>query len=451
MKNPRYYPSLYVIVPLIFGGLAIIVALVAHRLYRFYPPDGGQLHWSFIGWIVLMASLAALCGLVIVILFLRPADGLLTKIRGFPISVWHPLFSDPTKTRLKNLEQYNLVFDQVSSILARVDISHVFPEVVGESRAWRGVLGQVLQLAPTEAPVLLLGETGTGKELIATCFHEHSQRQSRPLVKIDGAALAENSWEREFFGDQSAVRPHEKSHESSSLERAEGGTLFISEISLMPLATQAKFLLTFREKHFLKTNYPQAIKINFRLIASSSRNLEELVNSGQFLRELYELLFASVIRLPPLRDRVEDVPLLVNHYLRRGPRTIKVSPSALSYLMCYTWPGNVEELFQILESALTRSDQKEVLEPEHLPSPPVMTPDEERPGHHGYIWDAPSPTYNLDFFVNDIEKNIIVEALRRSGGVQVRAAGLLGINERSLWHRIKKYAIDIRSVKSSKI
>ncbi|MEW5725318.1 MAG: sigma-54 dependent transcriptional regulator [Thermodesulfobacteriota bacterium] len=443
MKRLSFHFSLYVIIPTTFGGLAALAALVAFRLTEHYGPDAS---WPVTLWTLAAAALSFAFSLMVVRLLLGPAQGFVEKASRLPVISNREDDSEPNE-RGDRLAHYARVFDQVTSVLSKVDVRQLFPDIVGESLALRGVLSQVVQVAPTDSTVLIAGESGTGKELIATSIHEHSRRKNGPLIKLNCAAIPESLLESELFGHEKGAFTGAVSAKKGKFELADGGTLFLDEIGDMPLTTQAKVLRVLQEREFERVGGGRPVKVDVRFITATNKNLDKMTKEGRFREDLYYRLNVFSIYLPPLRERSEDIPLLVNHFLKGpGEKKVKINPLALQLLMTGHWPGNIRELQNVLESASVRCEGG-VIEPKHLP--PGMTDWTSKPDNFLPLYLGDS--FSLDERLDDIEKSMIIEALRRSSGVQVRAAALLGINQRSLWHRIKKYNIDVGMLKNDKV
>ena len=225
---------------------------------------------------------------------------------------------------------------------------------------------------------------------------------------------------------------------------ANKGTIFLDEIGDMPLNLQAKILRVLQEKEFYRVGGSKTIKIDVRFIASTNKNLEKMIQEGEFREDLYFRLNVFTVHLPPLRERKEDIALLVDYFLQTLPKKVEISSLALQLLMGYPWPGNIRELKNTIESAAVIAENG-FIEPSQLPGKitPAFT---TNPGEFSLPTNA-----SLDQRLHEIEKSMIIEALRKTGGVQVRATELLGINQRSLWHRIKKHNIDVKNIKSNEI
>ena len=308
----------------------------------------------------------------------------------------------------------------------------------------RGVLKQIMKVAPTESTVLILGESGTGKELIATSIFEHSQRSNRPFVKINCAAMPEELLESELFGHEKGAFTGAVSRKSGKFEVANRGTIFLDEIGDMPLNLQAKILRVLQEREFDRVGGTKPIKVDVRFIAATNKNLEKMVQEGRFREDLYFRLNVFTILLPPLKERKEDIPLIVERFLKDSPSKLGVNSGALQLLIGYSWPGNIRELQNTVERAAVMSDSGEI-ETQHLP-------DNITRGFSGSMSGSPEEGgqgSSIDDQIKEIEKGMIIEALKKTNGIQIKAAEVLSINQRSLWHRVKKYEINVKEIKNS--
>jgi len=342
------------------------------------------------------------------------------------------------------IEQFASVFDRVTTVLSRMDARHFFPEIIGESLAMRGLLSLIKKVAPTDSTILILGESGTGKELVATSVYENCLRENKPFIKLNCAAIPTELLESELFGHEKGAFTGATKFKPGKFDMANEGTLFLDEIGDMPLNLQSKILRAIQEKEFYRVGGSNTIKVDVRFIASTNQNLEKLVQEGKFREDLYYRLNVFTLHLPPLRERKEDIPLLVDYFLQNLAKKIEISSLALQMIMAHTWPGNIRELKNVIESAAVIAENG-FIEPAQLPGQitAVFTNDSK---------EVSLPVnLPLDDRINEIEKSMIIEALRKTGGVQVRATELLGINQRSLWHRIKKHKIDVKSLKSNEI
>ena len=351
MKHLRFHISLYIIVPFIFAGFSIFSALLSFRITKYSLAQGadptGWVFWS----IIVIGSLAYAAGFAMVRFILRPVEEFIEKASRLPA------FSAAAKPRSKKdwsvdkIEQFTTVFDRVTSALSRMDARHFFPEIIGESLAIRGLLSLIMKVAPTDSTVLILGESGTGKELVATSLFENSQRKDRPFVKLNCAAIPAELLESELFGHEKGAFTGATSFKPGKFDMADGGTIFLDEIGDMPLNLQAKILRVLQEKEFYRVGGSRTIRVDVRFIASTNKNLEKMVQEGTFREDLFYRLNVFTVRTPPLRERKEDIPTLVDHFLKRMPKPIEISSVALQMLMAFAWPGNIRELKNTIESA----------------------------------------------------------------------------------------------------
>jgi len=439
MKQIRFHISPYVIIPLIFAGIAAISAIVAFRLAE------GSLKETYVSiagiaiWVVLLAAGAFACGLLIIRAILRPFEAFVQRAEALPALAGAQKAPETVEPG-DRLEHYARVLDRVSDLLGKVEARELFPEIVGQSKAMRAVLGQVIKVAPTDTTVLISGESGTGKELIATSIHEHSARKDKPLIKLNCVAIPEGLLESELFGHERGAFTGATERKIGKFELADGGSLFLDEIGDMPLNTQGKILRVLQEREFERVGGGKPVKVDVRFVAATNKDLEKMVKAGQFREDLFYRLNVFSLHLPPLRERKEDIPLLADHFLEAGNKSVRVSPAAMHMLTAYDWPGNVRELQNVIARAAVMCDNN-VIEPQNLPDALHVG---GRPlASHSEL----NTSLSLDEHLREIEKGMILEALRRTGGVQVKAAELLGINVRSLWHRVKKYGIDVKTVK----
>ena len=320
-----------------------------------------------------------------------------------------------------------------------------FEEVIGQSESLRRVLDVAARAAPTDLTILIEGESGTGKEVLARAIHRLSARKDGPLIPVNAAAIPEGLLESELFGHERGAFTGAIRARPGRFELAKEGTLFLDEIGDMPPSMQVKILRALQERQIERVGGVKQIAVDVRIIAATNQNLEELVAEGKFRQDLFYRLQGVRLRLPPLRERLDDLPLLISHLLERAAQRLwrapaTVSPEALRCLWTYPWPGNIRELQHVLEAAMVLSDG--VILPEHL-SAAI-----QRGGPIAAAAASPlamPPGSCLDDVLAEAERRLILDALQRSGGVQARAAKVLGISERSLWYRVKKLRIQVRT------
>jgi DNA-binding NtrC family response regulator len=311
--------------------------------------------------------------------------------------------------------------------------------MVGRSPAMRAVYEAVRQVAPTDATVLIQGETGTGKELVARAIHDASRRTSGPLIPVNCASLAEGILESELFGHVKGAFTHAVESRRGLFEAAEGGTIFLDEVGDMSLNLQQRLLRVLQEREVTPVGATRPVKVDVRVIAATNRDLREEAAAGRFREDLFYRLNVFRLDLPPLRDRRQDIPLLVEAALERlgsrwsGPVPQECSPFALRLLRSHDWPGNVRELFAVVESAAIRAGSGR-LEAQHLPAEI-----RERGAVHGR---GLSESRYQGPAAGEDEREAVMAALRQAGGIKSRAAELLGMSRTTLWRKIREYGLE---------
>ncbi len=305
--------------------------------------------------------------------------------------------------------------------------------VIGSSRPWRQALAHAAKVGATEATVLLTGESGTGKEVIAHLIHDTSRRAGGPFVALNCAALPEALLESELFGYEKGAFTGAVVARPGRVEQAAGGTLFLDEVGEMTPAVQAKFLRVLQEREFQRLGGTRVQKANVRVIAATNRDLHAALSRGELRGDLYYRLHVFAICLPPLRERPEDIPALVEHFITAlGPAVLGrpasgISREAHERLLAHSWPGNVRELRNAVERALILSDG-EMIMPEHLPAPPETPPAAEA-----------APRESLD--LETTERELVERALRHAGQNKAKAARLLGLTRTKLYTRMQRFGL----------
>jgi two-component system response regulator HydG len=321
----------------------------------------------------------------------------------------------------------------------RLDERFGFEGVVGDSVQMRGVIERLKRIAPTNASVLIQGETGTGKELVAQAIHQNSPRKNKPFVALNCAALSENILESELFGHVKGAFTDASTDRVGKFEFAHGGTLFLDEVGDMPTATQIKLLRVLENGEITRVGSNDPIKVSVRILSATNRNLEESLVGGAFRNDLYHRLKVVTIRLPTLMERSADIPILIDHFIKlfaaKHEKKIKgVSPPARRKLLAYDWPGNVRQLRNVVESMVV-VDYDELLDKDDLPEE-LADPAEP---------STETSTASLAALVGkpleEIERMFILETLRITSGNREEAAKMLGIGERTLYRKIKEYQL----------
>lgn len=344
----------------------------------------------------------------------------------------HPLGAVETLADLSEVERLDHEMDRLSSHL---DEENGFHGLVGRSPVMQRVFQVIEKAAQSDAPVILFGESGTGKELAAWAIHRSGRRSEGPFVQLNCAALNEALLESELFGHVRGAFTGAYRHRIGRFEAAHLGDIFLDEIGDLPLSIQIKLLRVLETKQFERVGDHQSISVDVRIITATNRDLDQLIRHGKFREDLFFRINVIPIRIPPLRERKEDIPLLVNTFMRRlqtrtGKGITGLSPAAMALFMEYDWPGNVRELKSALEYAFVISDTG-VVRPEQLPQGLTRPPTGE--GANG----PPAPGRD------PAEKAALLDALRRSGGNQTQAARTLGVSRVTVWNRMRKYGIHL--------
>ena len=334
-----------------------------------------------------------------------------------------------------------------------------FENIIGKSTKMQQLFGMINTVAPTDATILIRGETGTGKELIATAVHNLSRRQNGPFIKLNCAAISETLLESELFGHEKGAFTDAREMRKGRFELADGGTLFLDEIGDITPSLQVKLLRILQEQEFERVGGNKTIRTNVRLVAATNRNLEDMVRKGEFREDLYYRLNVIPINLPPLRERYEDVKLLIEYYLHRfmkeHRKNMYFTKGAMELLLDYPWPGNIRELQNMMERIVLICPDGEIqpqmlshvlpfnyqklymnTEPSSMPQSSVVQP---TPPNIQQESSSPMTKKTL----HDLEKESIVQALMDSHGIQTKAARLLGMSARQIGYKIKQYGIEI--------
>ncbi|MFO0909771.1 MAG: sigma-54 dependent transcriptional regulator [Isosphaeraceae bacterium] len=301
------------------------------------------------------------------------------------------------------------------------------------------VVARLRQIAPTSASVLITGESGTGKELVAKAIHNNSPRRYKPFVPLNCAALSENILESELFGHIKGAFTGADRERKGWFEHSNGGTLFLDEVGDIPLPTQVKLLRAIESGEIVRVGTNEPIKVNVRLISATNRDLVEAIGNGSFRQDLYHRLKVISVKLPPLRERREDIPLLLEYFLKEfnashGKSVKSITPTVRKALMSHVWPGNVRELRNVIESMvvidsdgiLDVDDLTEDLQAVAPTTSEVVTSDSAR---------------LVGRSLEEVERYYIAQTLRQTNGNREEAARLLGIGERTLYRKIKEYGI----------
>jgi two-component system, NtrC family, response regulator HydG len=348
-----------------------------------------------------------------------------------------PIDIDELKILVRQTLKHHQLEQENQLLKDRLGDRFDFGGIIGHGEAMQHIFETLELVAPTEASVLITGESGTGKELIANAIHHNSPRREQPFIKINCAALPETLLESELFGHEKGAFTGAASRKQGRFQLADKGSILLDEIGEMSPATQAKILRVLQEQEFESLGGTHTIKVDTRVIAATNKKLEEEIAVGRFREDLYYRLNVIPIRIPSLRERREDIPILADHFLKqyaqKNHRLIKgLSPLALDVLMRYNWSGNVRELENVMERAviLARGD--------------IITPTEfpEALNAHESL-DIP---FETDIYVGkplkEVEKDLILKTLEQAGGNRTHASKILGISRRTLQLKLKEYGVN---------
>lgn len=326
------------------------------------------------------------------------------------------------------------LLEEENQILQEI-INTPYEEIIGQSPEMKKVFSIIERVASQDSTVLIEGESGTGKELVARAIHRQSQRADKPFIKVNCGALNENLLESELFGHEKGSFTGAIRQKRGRFELANEGTLFLDEIGDISPTMQVKLLRVIQEQEFERVGGEQTIKVDVRIISATNKNLVELIKNGLFREDLYYRLSVIPIKLPSLRERKSDIPLLANFFLQKilknKPGLKKTIPSkSMSLFTEYSWPGNIRELENLIERLVVISPAEEI-EPELVAQQlgrTVVSPNRYDEG-------------SLDQTLSDYEKNLILQALKQAGGIKNKAAKLLGIRTSTLYYKMEKYGI----------
>ena len=338
------------------------------------------------------------------------------------------------KIENRQLRQENVLLKRT------LGLSHQFANIIGRSNAMLDVFKMIQTVARTNSTILLTGESGTGKGLVAHAIHFHSLRREKPMVSLNCGAMPEDLLESELFGHMRGAFTGADANKKGLIEMAEKGTVFLDEIAEMSAVMQVKLLRVLQERRFRRVGGLEEITADIRVIAATNQDLSKAVAEGRFREDLFYRINVIPIPLPPLRERREDIPPLAEHFLAKYTEQMEksisgVSHEAMELLLHHDWPGNIRELENALERAVALETTPTIL-PDSLP---VAIRGESQRTAAAPVEALPESGFDLEAHVQGIERGYIAEALRKAGGVQVKAADLLGMSFRSFRYYVKKY------------
>lgn len=343
-----------------------------------------------------------------------------------------------------NLEELNILVKRVfeqrdlkkenEALRVQVNERYGFDNIIGNSEPIQKVFQIIRQVAPTRASILIDGDTGTGKELVAKAIHFNSNRKNKPFIAVNCGALSQSLLESELFGHEKGAFTGAVNQRAGRFEAANKGTIFLDEIGETTPEFQVKLLRVLQEQEFERVGGVKAIKVDVRVIAATNRDLKEEVKEGRFREDLYYRLNVINIKLPPLRERQDDIPLLVHHFLtqfnKENGRNLTLSPKAMELLQGYNWPGNVRQLRTMMESICILTSGKEIL-PSNLP-PDIAG--EQEPQHHLRL--------RVGMTVREAERELIRATLSKLNGNKAKAARELGLGRKTLYRKLEEYELE---------
>jgi two-component system response regulator PilR (NtrC family) len=345
-----------------------------------------------------------------------------------------PFHMDDIRLVVKNALEKQKLQKDVSILKDQLQIPSI-ENIIGESRAMQDLFTIISKSASSSANVLIIGESGTGKELVARAIHNMSQRKDNHFVAVNCAAIPDGLLESELFGYMKGAFTGASSNKQGLFELADDGTLFLDEIGEMPISLQAKLLRVLDGGTFRRVGGVSDITVDVRLVAATNKNLSDQIENGLFREDLYFRLNVLSLKIPPVRERRDDIPLLVNHFLAKYTgENKKFSKEAMTMLQNYRWKGNVRELENIIERVLLLTEG-DVMDVESLP-------EEIRSGPSREKVSVPSGGIDMETIMSDTEKAYLLKALAKTNGVKTEAAKLLNLTFRSFRHKLKKYGID---------
>jgi two-component system NtrC family response regulator/two-component system response regulator HydG len=343
-----------------------------------------------------------------------------------------PVDFDALQAQIERILARGQMIREIKSLREQLRDKYKFENIIGASPQMQSIFKTIYQIAPSHATVLITGESGTGKELVAAAIHQNGDRADGPYVKVTCSALAENLLESELFGHEKGAFTGAVHTRQGRFEIADGGTLFLDEIGEISHVTQVKLLGFLQDREFERVGGNKRFKVDVRLVAATNKDIEKAVADGSFRQDLYYRLNVITIKMPPLRERPSDIPLLVDHFVKKFARQNdkdinEISPDAMITLMAHSWPGNVRELENAVERAVVMCNER-TLGRNHFP---IIT--DARDADSGDAPPIPGST------LAEIERYSIQKTLEAVGGNRTRAAEMLGVSLRKIQYKLKEY------------
>ena len=351
-----------------------------------------------------------------------------------------PFKNEEIRLIIKNALERRSLRQENQELKKELEKRYSFGSLIGKSKPMQEVYDLIQKVAGSKVNVLITGESGTGKELVAKAIHYNSERKDKPFLPINCGAIPENLLESELFGHEKGSFTGAVHQKAGLFEVANGGTVFLDEIGELPPMMQVKLLRVLQEREFRRVGGTRDIHVDVRLVAATNKDLEEEVSQGGFREDLFYRLNVIRLALPPLRDRREDIPLLVEHLFRKqsGKEKVTVTEGAMRRFLDYNWPGNIREMENVIERCIVLG-KSDSIDEAALPLSMQIRP-AACARHQMDV--LPETGLDLDEYLGNIEKDILLKALERTGGVRKKAAELLGITFRSIRYRLSKFGID---------
>lgn len=348
-----------------------------------------------------------------------------------------PFPTEELLLKVQRLIKYQALAKENILLHNQLDERYGIDNIIGKNKRMQEIYELIKTIAPGESNVVIYGESGTGKELVTHAIHHNSLRKNGPFIKVSCATLSESILESELFGHEKGAFTGALNRKPGRFELADGGTIFLDDVDDMSPLVQVKILRVLQEREFERVGGTETVKVNVRVVAASKKDLGESVKTGKFREDLYYRLNVIAIHLPPLRERKDDVPLLVYHFLKKyavksGKKIEEISPDALSRMLEYNWPGNIRELENAIERAVALS-RGIILTVKDLPTLIAQ-------GEPQMAITEKSPT-TIEGIVKDAEKEHIIRILRETGGKKNETAKILGISRKTLWEKMKLYKL----------
>jgi len=409
------------------------IRLVRERAYDLVLMDVRMLKVSGLEALAAVKTINPAIPVVIMTAFSSVETAVAALKQGAHDYLTKPLDFDKLRVTLERSMEHTRLKAENRALRAELAGRFERSRIVGRSPAMLRLLDTVAQVAPSEATVLISGESGTGKEVIAGALHVNSARRESPFVSLNCAAITESLMESELFGHEKGAFTGAERRREGRFQQADGGTLFLDEVSEMPLSMQAKLLRVLQEREFTRVGGDSLLRVDVRVVAATNTHLPDRIAAGRFREDLYYRLNVVALRLPPLRERREDIPLLAQHFLEmfaaKNRSPVKgFSPQAMDRLIRCEWPGNVRELMNAVERAvvLARADYLTAEDfPAVGPVPPAAAP----------------PAADAGMPLSAVERTVILDTLAAAGGNKSEAARRLGITRRTLHKKLKTYGV----------